>query len=37
MPTLNWIGKDRIVNHDKDVPYCVLNKKYEFDESGCRL
>ncbi|TQS80254.1 MAG: hypothetical protein A3205_05765 [Methanomassiliicoccales archaeon Mx-03] len=37
MPTLNWIGKDRIVNHDKDVPFCVLDKQYEYDQSGCRL
>ena len=24
MPTLNWIGKDAVVNHDKDVPYRLL-------------
>lgn len=30
MPTLNWIGKDKIVNHDKEVPFRLLkkNKKY---------
>jgi len=26
MPTLNWIGKDKIVNHDKEVPFRLLKK-----------
>jgi len=26
MPTLNWIGKDAVVNHDKDVPFKLLRK-----------
>ena len=26
MPTLNWIGKDAVVNHDKEVPFRLLNK-----------
>lgn len=26
MPTLTWIGKDKIVNHHHDVPYSVLEK-----------
>jgi len=26
MPVLNWIGKDKVVNHDKDVPFRLLNK-----------
>jgi adenine-specific DNA-methyltransferase len=30
MPTLNWIGKDKIVNHHQDVPYRVLEHKYGF-------
>ena len=21
MPTLDWIGKDKVINHHKDVPY----------------
>jgi adenine-specific DNA-methyltransferase len=25
MPTLNWIGKDKVVNHHQDVPYRVLD------------
>lgn len=24
MPTLNWIGKDAVVKHHKDVPYRLL-------------
>jgi adenine-specific DNA-methyltransferase len=30
MPTLNWIGKDRVVSHHQDVPYRVLEHKYGF-------
>jgi adenine-specific DNA-methyltransferase len=32
MPTLHWIGKDKIVNHHLDVPYRVLNHKYGFKD-----
>ena len=24
MPSLNWIGKDAVVKHHKDVPFCLL-------------
>lgn len=34
MPTLNWIGKDKIINHHQDVPYKVLNHEYSFSENG---
>lgn len=34
MPTLDWIGKDKVVNHHLDVPYHVLERKYSFDENG---
>ncbi len=34
MPTLDWIGKSRVVNHHLDVPYHVLERVYSFDESG---
>ena len=34
MPTLEWIGKDKVVNHHLDVPYRVLERKYSFDENG---
>ena len=28
MPILNWIGKDKVINHHLDVPYRILDKKY---------
>lgn len=40
MPTLTWIGKDKVVNHHHDVPYRVLEHKYGFraeDESDKML
>ncbi len=30
MPTLEWIGKNKVINHHQDVPYRVLDKKYTF-------
>lgn len=30
MPTLNWIGKDKIVNYDKEVPFRLLNKNKKY-------
>ncbi len=36
MPTLDWIGKSKVVNHHLDVPYRVLNRKYSYDETGQR-
>lgn len=30
MPTLNWIGKDKVVNHHQEVPYKILELKYSF-------
>ena len=30
MPTLNWIGKEKVINHHQDVPYRVLEKKYTY-------
>lgn len=26
MPTLNWMGKEKVVNHHRDVPYRVLKR-----------
>ena len=26
MPTLNWIGKEQVVNHDKEVPFRLFKK-----------
>ena len=34
MPTLEWIGKSKVINHHKDVPFRVLERKYSFDENG---
>ncbi|PKP52345.1 MAG: type III restriction endonuclease subunit M [Bacteroidetes bacterium HGW-Bacteroidetes-1] len=31
MPTLNWIGKDKVINHHMDVPYKILEHQYGFD------
>lgn len=33
MPTLDWIGKDKVINHHMDVPYRVLDAKYEYGEA----
>ncbi len=30
MPTLDWIGKDKVVNHHQEVPFRVLEHKYGF-------
>lgn len=34
MPVLDWIGKDKVVNHHLNVPYRVLERQYSFDENG---
>src|SRR5690349_11114527 len=31
MPTLHWIGKDKVINHHLDVPFKVLEHGYGFD------
>ena len=34
MPTLNWIGKEKVVNHHLDVPYpCFGSRRYVVLES----
>ncbi len=30
MPTLHWIGKEKVINHHQDVPYRILEKQYTF-------
>ncbi|MBQ6269923.1 MAG: site-specific DNA-methyltransferase [Bacteroidetes bacterium] len=30
MPTLNWIGKEKVVNHHLEVPYKVLKHRYGY-------
>lgn len=32
MPTLDWIGKDKVINHHMEVPYRVLEPQYTFGE-----
>ncbi len=34
MPTLEWIGKEKVINHHLDVPFRVLERKYSFDKNG---
>lgn len=31
MPTLHWIGKEKVVNHHLEVPFKVLEHTYTFD------
>ena len=32
MPTLEWIGKSKVVNHHQEVPFRVLERQYEVRE-----
>ncbi len=32
MPILNWIGKEKVINHHLDVPFHTLNEEYSFGE-----
>jgi adenine-specific DNA-methyltransferase len=32
MPVLNWIGKEKIVNHHREVPFKVLEHGYFFED-----
>ena len=34
MPTLNWIGKDKVINHHLDVPFRVLDLQYTFSSGN---
>ena len=34
MPTLNWVGKDKVINHHHDVPFRLLKKEYSFSTSS---
>lgn len=31
MPTLEWIGKDKVINHHQEVPFRVLEEKYTYN------
>jgi DNA modification methylase len=32
MPTLDWLGKSKVINHHRDVPFRVLDRAYTFGE-----
>ena len=34
MPTLNWIGKDKVISHHLDVPFRILDPQYTFDSTA---
>lgn len=34
MPTLNWIGKERVTQHHLDVPFRTLEARYSFGAPG---
>lgn len=34
MPTLEWIGKDKVINHHMEVPYRVLEHQYTYLGGG---
>lgn len=34
MPTLEWIGKEKVINHHQQVPFRILNRKYSYDADG---
>lgn len=34
MPTLDWIGKKKVVNHHLDVPFKVLENKYTYSDNN---
>ena len=34
MPTLSWIGKEKIINHHNDVPFKLLKKQYSYGNNN---
>lgn len=34
MPTLHWIGKEKVINHHMDVPFRILEHSYGFDNGN---
>ena len=34
MLTLEWIGKNKVVNHHQEVSFRVLERQYSFGEQG---
>ena len=33
MPTLDWIGKSKVINHHQEVPYRVLERRYSYGDA----
>ena len=33
MPTLEWIGKEKVINHHQNVPFRVLEYRYSYPDS----
>ena len=36
MPTLHWIGKEKVINHHMEVPFRVLEHTYGFNGTQTR-
>ena len=34
MPVLEWIGKEKVVNHANEVPFHVLERSYSYGNEG---
>ncbi|MDO5297166.1 MAG: site-specific DNA-methyltransferase [bacterium] len=34
MPTLDWIGKNKVISHHLEVPFRALERRYSFDAAG---
>ena len=34
MPILNWIGKDKVINHHQQVPYRALEPQYTYGQAN---
>mgnify|MGYP001036053227 FL=1 len=34
MPTLEWIGKNKVINLHLEVPFRVLERKYSYEVKG---
>ena len=34
MPSLHWIGKEKVINHHRDGPFRILEHRYGFNDSA---
>lgn len=34
MPTLEWIGKEKVINHHQEVPFRMLEKQYSYGDDS---